>query len=192
MGLCSQQVLRDVASEERVVGSRNLLAELVRIDTKNRAESRQIRNIDLAKRVLQGKELSIEEQYAAAEKSIGSAPKYRIVGAFAKTLSQLCKAIKAGSPHVEKLVQVTLDALSDLDDETLLKIGPDLANFLTLAHEHNSDSQSKIQTMLIRIGRKDNELVVFALRNKEDFLLETPSLLNEIVFDLVKYYFKSQ
>ena len=33
--------------------------------------------------------------------------------------------------------------------------------------------------------------MVFVLRNKDDFLLETPSLLKEIIFDLVKFYFKS-
>ena len=88
--LCSQQVLKDVAIEsesKKVLGSTTLLAELIRIDLKNRADGRQIRNIDLAKRVLIGNDLSLDEQVSAADRSAAAASKNRTFGAFAKTLA---------------------------------------------------------------------------------------------------------
>lgn len=85
-----------------------------------------------------------------------------------------------------------LSSLQNLDDQTLLKMGADLSNFLALAHEVCPDSTLGIQTLLTRIGRSDNDLVVFTLRNKGDFLFTTPSLLKAITFDLVLYYFKPQ
>ena len=63
MGICNKRVLRDVESEADVnrLGSQRLLAELIRIDLKGRADNRQVRNIDLTKRVQNGKSLSIDE-----------------------------------------------------------------------------------------------------------------------------------
>ena len=55
MGICSGQMMRDVQKEDMgsvAVGSRLLLSELIQIDLKGKAESRQIRNIDLKKRVV--------------------------------------------------------------------------------------------------------------------------------------------
>ena len=64
MALCSQRILRDVAQDletKRALGSVALLSELIRIDLKNRADPRQIRNIDLSKRVHSGNALNIDE-----------------------------------------------------------------------------------------------------------------------------------
>ena len=109
-----------------------------------------------------------------------------------KTLSNLCKALKAGRPGAEKLIEVTLNALGSLDEESLLKAGPDLANLCALAHEYSADSTEITQAILTRVGRLDNDLVVHLLRNKAEVLLALPKLLKDIVIDLVKYYFKSQ
>ena len=136
LGLCSQQVLKDVAIEtesKQVLGSTTLLSELIRIDLKNKADGRQIRNINLEKRVQSDNNLSLDEQVSAADRSAAAASKNRTFGAFPKTLAQLCKAIKAGRPHTEKLIDTTFDSLIMLDNETLLKVGPDLANFCSLA-----------------------------------------------------------
>ena len=46
--------------------------------------------------------------------------------------------------------------------------------------------------ILLRIGRQDNDLLVFALRNKAEVLVQVPQVLRDVSFDLVKYYLKSQ
>ena len=119
---------------------------------------------------MSGNELDIDEQVSAADRSAASASKHRTFGAFPKTLAQLCKAVKAGRPHQEKLIEVTLDALNWLDNETLLKVGPDLANFCSLAKEKHADCSKRLQILLSKVGRLDNDLVVFTLRNKADLL----------------------
>ena len=87
---------------------------------------------------------------------------------------------------------MTIEALIALDDQTLLKVGPDLANFCALALEKHTDCSGLLQAILNRVGSLDNDLVVFALLNKEELLPKTPKLLKELIFDLVKYYFKPQ
>ena len=57
-----------------------------------------------------------------------------------------------------------------LDNETLLKVGPDLANFCSLAKDKHADCSTRIQALLSKVGRLDNDLVVFAPRNKGDLL----------------------
>ena len=89
---------------------------------------------------------------------------------FAKTLVQLCKAIKAGSPYCERLIQSILTSLLSLDNATLLKIGKDLSNFMTLVFEKCPDATTQMQALIEKVGRLDNDLVVFCLRNKEEFL----------------------
>lgn len=57
LALCSQQLVSEAKRDDydsRDSGASMLLTELVRVDLKSRAEGRQIRNIDLAKRVLSG------------------------------------------------------------------------------------------------------------------------------------------
>ena len=52
-----------------------------------------------------------------------------------KALINVAKAIKAGRANSEKLVEVTLNAVQSLDNETLLKLGSDLANLCALGLE---------------------------------------------------------
>ena len=90
LGLCSQQVLKDVVIEtesKQVLGSTTLLSELIRIDLKNKADGRQIRNINLEKRVQSDNNLSLDEQVSAADRSAAAASKNRTFGAFPKTLA---------------------------------------------------------------------------------------------------------
>ena len=55
MGKCSQTLIADIERDDReskrVLGTVNLLTELIRIDVKGRAEPRQVRNLDISKRV---------------------------------------------------------------------------------------------------------------------------------------------
>lgn len=210
MALCSQSVLRDVAASDdpshardvdngavikrRALGSVALLSELFRIDLKAKADPRQIRNIDLSKRVLSGAEMGIDDQLASIERSVVAASKHRMFGALPKTILNLCKSIKAGRPHQDELIEVTVLALIGLDDQSLLKIGPDLANVCSLAVEHHSgpDFDSYVGRILSRVGRLDNDLVVLALRDAQGMLIQSPKLFKELVFDLVKFYFKPQ
>ena len=171
-----------------------LLSELIRIDLKGRADPRQIRNIDLNKRVFGDKAMSLDEQLASAERSITSASKHKMFGAFPKTLVNLCKSIKASRPNQDRLIEVTLEALIGLDNESLLKIGPDLANLCALAMEKHSDASiypNLIRTIFSRVGVLDNDLVVLALKDSGDLLIQTPQLFKQLMFDLVKFYFKA-
>ena len=136
--------------------------------------------------------MDVDEQLASAERSIISASKHKIYGAFPKTLANLCKSIKAGRPHQDRLIEVTLEAIVGLDDESLLKAGSDLANLCALAQEKHTDCTSLIKLILVRVGRLDNDLVVFSLKDTTDLLIQTPKLLKQLVFDLVKFYFKPQ
>lgn len=61
MKLCSEQI--------STAGGQELLAELIRIDVKERADPRLIRNIDFAKRMKKS-ELNEEEIMSSTEKSI--------------------------------------------------------------------------------------------------------------------------
>lgn len=98
------------------------------------------------------------------EKSIASAAKHRIYGVLPKTLINVVKAVKAGRANFEKLVDITLEAVQSLESESLLKIGADLANLCAIGLEHGSqDSMEVIFAVLKRVGRLDNDLVVFAL-----------------------------
>ena len=87
---------------------------------------------------------------------------------------------------------MTVQALVGLDDESLLKVGQDLANFCALAIQNDQDSIASVKTILGRVGRLDNDLVVLVLRDSGDLLVECPTLFKELVFDLVKFYFKPQ
>ena len=137
-------------------------------------------------------ESSIEEQLAQAEKSVASAGKNRMFGVLQKTLVQLCKAVKAGRPNLDRLVQTIVLSICQLDNESLLKIGADLSNLLEVSLKHSQDAFTLAKQVIERIGSRENDMVVFALNNKEEVLLSSPSLIKEVAFDLVKYYFKSQ
>ena len=118
--------------------------------------------------------MSLDDQLASAERSVTSASKHKMFGAFPKTLANLCKSIKAGRPNQDRLIEVTLEALIGLDDESLLKIGSDLANLCALAIEKHSDASiypSLIRTIFSRVGRLDNDLVVLALKDSGDILV---------------------
>lgn len=123
MAICSKRVLRDVDDGDAAEGSSQLLAELIRIDLKSKAEGRQIRNIDLTKRVQQSSALTIDEQISAAEKSVQATTKNKLYGCLSKTLVNVAKAVKSGRKNSDKLVEVTLNAVQSLDSETLLKAG---------------------------------------------------------------------
>ena len=135
--------------------------------------------------------MDIDEHLAAAEKSISSASKNKMFGVLPKTLVQLCKAVKAGMPNSNRLIEVVVEALIGLDEETLLKVGPDMANLFALANEKNPDCIGLLKNVLERVGRLDNDLVVFALRS-QPILAQNPKLIKEIIFDLVKFYYKPQ
>jgi len=107
--ICNQRVLQDVSRDQ--ASSVQLLAELMRIDLKNRAEGRQIRNIDIASRVRSGASLTIDEQLAAADKSVSTAAKNRLFGVLPKTLLNVAKAIKAGRQSCDRLVDLALMAV---------------------------------------------------------------------------------
>jgi len=49
-----------------------------------------------------------------------------------------------------------------------------------------------IQAIMARVGALDNELVVFGLKNKTEVLLQVPTMMHDVCFSLVKFYFKSQ
>ena len=83
-------------------------------------------------------------------------------------------------------------SICQLDDESLLKIGADLSNLLELSLKHSQEAFTLAKQVIERIGSKENDMVVFALNNKDEVLLSSPSLIKEVAFDLVKYYFKSQ
>ena len=59
-----------------------LLAELIRIDLKSKADPRQIRNIDLAKKLKAYKKTSIKETETLLEKSLTQATKSKQQGVF--------------------------------------------------------------------------------------------------------------
>lgn len=132
--LVNQQTIKDVDGEGSLSNSSTiLLAELIRIDLNGRAESRQIRNIDLKKKVQQGSSLSLDELVQASERSAKHYAKNRMFGILPKTLVNLARAVKAGRPNTDKMIEVTLSAMASLDDTSLLKVGPDLANLCALA-----------------------------------------------------------
>ena len=136
--------------------------------------------------------LSIDEHIAAADKSITTASKHRIYGVVPKTLVNVARAVKAGRANIEKLVDITLEAVSSLTNVDLLKIGADLANLCAIGLEHGSqDANEVIYAVLKKVGRQDNDLIVFALQNKDEVLGHLPQMMREVSFDLVKYYFKS-
>ena len=112
MTICSQRMLKDADSEHELKprGASELLTELIRVDLKGRADGRQIRNIDLKKRVQTVDETlpPLDEQIASAEKSSSTAAKNRMFGVLPKTLVPLCKAVKAGSPKADRLIQTVV------------------------------------------------------------------------------------
>ena len=138
--------------------------------------------------------MSVEDVSASTERSIVSASKNKMYGVLPKTLLNLCKSIRANLPSKENLIEVTIQAISGLDDESLIKVGPDLANLCSLALDnHQADIYtSLIRPILNRIGRLDNDIVTLCLRNPESICIGSPKLLKELIFDLVKFYFKSQ
>lgn len=118
--------------------------------------------------------------------------KNKLYGCLSKTLVNVAKAVKSGRKNSDKLVEVTLNAVQSLDNETLLKAGSDLANLCALGLEQGSnDAESAVFSILNRVGRLDNDLVVLTLKNKTEMVTQ-PKLTTDVLFDLVKYYFKSQ
>ena len=68
-----------------------------------------------------------------------------------------------------------LEAIQTLESESLLKIGADLANLCALGLSHGTqDTMEIIFAILKKVGRHDNDLVVFALQNKGEVLGNMP------------------
>ena len=167
MKLCSQKI--------GTSGGQQLLTELIRIDVKSRADPRQIRNIDFAKRLKQT-DVSVKECMSSAEKSITTASKLKQFAVFPKTFLQLLKVMSASKSKKSlpglKMVLKAVKALEDLD---LLKLGKDLANLLALCIE-DSGYDLEVREVLRRVGIQDNDLVLLCLSHKELILME-PKLL---------------
>ena len=68
---------------------------MIRIDVKSKADPRQIKNIDFAKRLKQSN-FSINECMQATEKSLNQATKLKQFGVFQKTFLQVLKIINTG------------------------------------------------------------------------------------------------
>ena len=83
-----------------------------------------------------------------------------------------------------------LKALNKLADIDLLKMGKDLDSFLALCIV-DLDQNAELRSILNRVGSRDNDLVVTLLQNRSIVLTEH-ILLEQLVFDLVKYYLQQQ
>ena len=83
-----------------------------------------------------------------------------------------------------------LQALNKLADIDLLKMGKDLDSFLALCIV-DLDQNAELRSILNRVGSRDNDLVVTLLQNRSTVLAEHV-LLEQLVFDLVKYYLQQQ
>ena len=104
----------------------------------------------------------------------------------------LARAVKAGRANVERLVDITLEAISTLTNDSLLKVGADLANLCAIGLEYGSqDALVVVHAVLSKIGRQDNDLVIFAMQNESEVLAQLPVLMREISYDLVRFYYKS-
>ena len=80
-----------------------------------------------------------------------------------------------------------MNKLADID---LLKMGKDLDSFLALCIV-DLDQNAELRSILNRVGSRDNDLVVTLLQNRSIVLTEH-ILLEQLVFDLVKYYLQQQ